>query len=80
MQLQQQLIQSVRAGRTEEMERVSREGVALLSTEPAPDGVYANDPDAPVEVNPVLAHAPPALLAHNSTRASPLVPASAAPE
>lgn len=34
VQLQQQLIQSVRAGRTEEMERVSREGVALLPEDP----------------------------------------------
>ncbi|MDR2849231.1 MAG: hypothetical protein LBW77_01615 [Verrucomicrobiota bacterium] len=30
VQLQQQLVQSVRAGRIEEMERVSREGVALM--------------------------------------------------
>ncbi len=34
VQLQQQLIQSVRAGRTDEMERVSREGVALLPQDP----------------------------------------------
>jgi len=34
VQLQQQLIQSVRAGRIEEMERVCREGVALLPQDP----------------------------------------------
>jgi len=34
LKLQQQLIQSVRAGRIEEMERVSREGVALLPEDP----------------------------------------------
>jgi len=34
VQLQQQLIQSVRAGRIEEMERVCREGIALLPQDP----------------------------------------------